>query len=149
MQTFKLFVNKPCSHFLESATGRLFKDLGILEHSQKAWQKTLSTSARGYLWVETNAPIYYTQTAEVLTPYSQLSKDAIVVAVKKLGIFYGNIRDYVVEKTPVVVATIEQYAPGLVDNVQSYSVAGYEAVKKHSGDYYQLTADYLKTKVFV
>lgn len=52
-------------------------------------------------------------------------------------------------KAPVVVATIEQYVPGLVDNVKSYSTAGYEAVVKYSGDYYQFSADYLKTKVFM
>lgn len=133
----------------ESATGKLFKDLGVLEHSQRAWQKTLSTSARGYLWLETNAPIYYSQTVEVCKPYSQLSKDFIIVAVKKAGLLYGNVREYIIEKTPVVLSTIEQYAPGLVDSVQGYASTGCEVVKKYSNDYYQLTAEYLKTKVFV
>lgn len=127
----------------------MFKDLGILEHSQHAWQKTLSTSARGYLWLETNAPIYYTNTIEFCKPYGQLSKDAFLIALKKASVLYENVKDYVVEKTPVVVSTIESYAPGLIDNVQSYTSAGIAAVKKYSYDYYSLTADYLKTKVFV
>lgn len=135
--------------FAESTTGKLFKDLGILEHSQHAWQKTLSTSARGYLWVETNAPIYYTKTIEVWKPYGQLSKDTIVIVTKKASVLYENVKDYVVEKTPVVVSTIEHYAPGLIENVQSYSSAGISAVKKYSYEYYSLTADYLKTKVFM
>lgn len=133
----------------ESATGRLFKDLGILEHSQRAWQKTLSTSARGYVWLETNAPVYYAQTIDVCKPYSQLSKDLITIALKKAAVLYGNVQEYVSEKTPVVVATIEQYVPGLVDNVQNYTSTGYAAVKKYTINYYQLTADYLATKVFV
>ncbi|XP_053615013.1 transmembrane protein 214 [Plodia interpunctella] len=136
-------------NFPKSATGKVLKDLGVLEHSQRAWQKTLSTSARGYLWVETNAPIYYAQTLEVSKPYIELSKDSIIFAYKKSLILYGNAKDYVIEKTPVVLATIEHYAPGLVDNVKGYASSGYEVVKKYSNDYYQFTSDYLKTKVFV
>lgn len=135
--------------FTESATGRLLNDLGVLEHSQRAWQKTLSTSARGYLWLETNAPIYYTLTVETCTPYVLLSRELVYLASKKVGVLYLNTVDYVAEKTPVVLATIEQYAPGLVDNVQSYTASGFEAVKKHSNDYYKLTTEYLTTKVFV
>ncbi|XP_034835337.1 transmembrane protein 214 [Maniola hyperantus] len=135
--------------FPKSTTGKLMKDLGILEQSQYAWQKTLSTSARGYLWLETNAPIYYTLTVEAVSPYAQLSKEALIVGSKKLGILYGNMRDYIVEKTPVVVSTIDQYAPGVIDTVQGYAISGFTAVRKYSNDYYQLTADYLKTKVFV
>ncbi|KAM3960329.1 transmembrane protein 214 [Aphomia sociella] len=136
-------------NFPKSATGKLMKDLGVLEHSQLAWRKTLSTSARGYLWLETNAPVYYTQTVEICKPYAQVSKDIFVIAIKKTGVLYGNVKDYVVEKTPVVAATIEQYAPGLIENVQSYASSGYEVVKKYSNDYYQMTAEYLKTKVFI
>ncbi|CAH0590493.1 unnamed protein product [Chrysodeixis includens] len=142
-------VSKAGGNFPKSTTGRLLNDLGVLEHSQRAWQKTLSTSARGYLWLETNAPVYYTLTVDVCKPYAQLSKDFAIIAVKKAGILYDNTKEYVTEKTPVVVATIEQYAPGLIDNVQSYTATGLEAVKKYSNDYYQLTADYLKTKVFI
>lgn len=125
------------------------KDLGILEPSQRAWQKTLSTSARGYLWLETNAPVYYAQTLEAVSPYAQLSKDAVIVASKRLGILYGNMKEYVQAKTPAVVATVEQYAPGVIDTVQGYAVSGFTTVRKYSNDYYQMAADYLKTKVFV
>lgn len=142
-------VSRVGGDFPKSATGKLFKDLGILEHSQKAWQKTLSTSARGYIWLETNAPAYYDQTIETCKPYGQLSKDVFLVTVKKLCLLYCNIHEYITEKGPVVVATIDQYAPGLVDNVQGYATSGYTTVRKFSTDYYQLTADYLKTKVFV
>lgn len=68
---------------------------------------------------------------------------------KKAGVLYTNTKDYVADKTPIVLATIEQYAPGLVDNVQSYTASGFGAVKKFSSDYYKLTAEYLTTKVFV
>ncbi|CAG9795904.1 unnamed protein product [Diatraea saccharalis] len=142
-------VSRVNGDFPKSTTGKLFKDLGILEHSQKAWQKTLSTSARGYIWLEMNAPTYYEQTVEVCKPYLQLSKDVFFITVKKVGILYGNVQEYVMEKTPVVVATIEQYAPGLVENVQSYAMSGYAAVRKFTIDYYQLSVEYLKTKVFV
>ncbi|CAH0401163.1 unnamed protein product [Chilo suppressalis] len=142
-------VSRVKGDFPKSTTGKLFKDLGILEHSQKAWQKTLSTSARGYIWLETNAPAYYEQTSEICKPYLQLSKDVFFITVKKAGILYGNVQEYVAEKTPVVVATVEQYAPGLIDNVKNYASAGYGAVRKFTIEYYQFTTDYLTTKVFV
>lgn len=136
-------------NFPKSATGRLLNDLGVLEQSQRAWQKSLSASARGYLWLETNTPIYYAQAADIAKPYGQLSRDAFTVGLKKAGILYGNIKDYIVEKTPVVVATIEHYVPGLVDSVVGYTTTGYEVLKKYSVEYYQFTSEYLKTKVFV
>ncbi|CAK1584254.1 unnamed protein product [Parnassius mnemosyne] len=136
-------------NFPKSKTGRLMKDLGVLEHSQKAWQKTLSTSARGYIWLETNTPIYYAQTVEICKPYSQLSKDVFILTMKKVGILYDNVREYVVEKTPVVVATIEQYAPGMIENIQFYTSYAFATLKKYVTDYYIWMAEYLKTKVFV
>lgn len=101
------------------------------------------------MWLETNAPVYYTNTVEVLKPYGQLSLDIATISVKKMGALYGNMKEYVVEKTPVVVATVEQYAPGVVDTVQSYAASGYSVVKKYSNEYYQITVNYLSTKVFV
>ncbi|KAH9631853.1 hypothetical protein HF086_014325 [Spodoptera exigua] len=123
-------VSRAGGNFPKSATGRLLNDLGVLEHSQRAWQKTLSTSARGYLWLETNAPVYYTQTVETCTPYVLLSREFAYVALKKIGVLYTNTKDYVADKTPVVVATIDQYAPGLVDNLQSYASTGFQTIKK-------------------
>ncbi|CAH2089269.1 unnamed protein product [Euphydryas editha] len=142
-------VSRVNGNFPKSATGKLLNDLGILEQSQHAWRKTLSTSARGYLWLESNVPIYYATTVETCKPYAQLSKEVFIVAVNKMGVLYGNMKDYVVEKTPVVVATIEQYAPGVIDTVQSYVVSGYTTFRKYSNDYYQATLEYLSTKVFV
>ncbi|XP_073954011.1 transmembrane protein 214 isoform X2 [Choristoneura fumiferana] len=142
-------VSRVNGNFPKSATGKLFKDLGILEHSQRAWQKTLSTSARGYLWLETNTPIYYSQAAEIAKPYSQLSRDFLTIAVKKAGVLYGNVREYVVEKSPVVAATIEHYVPGLLDSVKGYATTGYDFIIKYSNEYYLFTSEYLKTKVFV
>ncbi|XP_050674602.1 transmembrane protein 214 [Leptidea sinapis] len=142
-------VSRVGGNFPKSTTGQLLNDLGLLEQSQKAWQKTLSSSARGYIWMENNVPVYYTQFIEVSKPYAELSKDVYTIALKKTAIIYSNIRDYVQEKTPVVLASIENYAPGVIETIQVYSANGFNALKKYSNDYYQLTADYMKTKVFV
>lgn len=142
-------VSQANGDFAKSSTGKLFKDLGILEQSQQAWRKTLSSSARGYLWLETNTPVYYSNTVETLKPYGQLSLDIATISLKKICALYGNMKEYVVEKTPVVLETIEQYAPGVLDTVQSYVASGYNFVKKYSNEYYQITVNYLSTKVFV
>lgn len=124
-------------------------DIGVLEHSQKAWQKTLSTSARGYIWLETNTPVYYVKTVEACKPYLQLSKDVFIMTMKKACVLYENMREYVTEKTPVVVAAIDQYTPGLIDNIHACTLNGFVTIKKYFNDYYFLTAEYFKTKVFV
>ncbi|CAK1550700.1 unnamed protein product [Leptosia nina] len=142
-------VSRVNGNFPKSATGQLLNDLGLLEHSQTAWQKTLSTSARGYIWLEANVPIYYMQAAEFSKPYVQLSKDLYTIAIKKSGIAYSNVKDYVIEKTPVVVATIDQYMPGAVETVQMYFTTGVDTMKKYSNQYYQAAVEYLTTKVFV
>lgn len=72
-----------------------------------------------------------------------------MIALKKVSVIFTNGKEYVVEKTPIVLATIEQYAPGVVDTVGSYTSDGLAAVKKYSNQYYQLAGDYLKTKVFM
>ncbi|XP_041984319.1 transmembrane protein 214 [Aricia agestis] len=133
----------------KSATGKILNDLGILKQTQHAWQKTLSTSARGYLWLETNAPIYYVQTVEFTKPYAQLAKDVFIITSKKVGILYSNIKDYVSEKMPVVVATIEEYVPGAIETVQKHSCNAFSTLKMYSAQYYELTSNYLSTKVFV
>ncbi|XP_045521969.1 transmembrane protein 214 [Pieris brassicae] len=142
-------VSRVNGNFPKSTTGQLLNDLGLLEHSQKAWQKSLSSSARGYIWLETNIPIYYTQAVEFSKPYSQLSKDLFTIGVKKTGILYGNMKEYVIEKTPVVIATIDQYIPGTVETIQTYFVSGVDTIKIYSNEYYQVVAKYLTTKVFV
>lgn len=135
--------------YSESSTGKLLNDIGILEQSQRAWQKTLSTSARGYLWVETNAPIYYSQALEACKPYSQLSKDALIVAKKQICSWYTNLNSFFKEKRPVILATIEQYAPGLIDKINDFTMSCYETVVKYSSEYYRNALDYLGTNVFM
>lgn len=71
------------------------------------------------------------------------------IALNKAGILYGNVQEYISGKMPVVVATIEQYAPGLLDNIQSYVSTAWATIKTYSTEYYKYTVNYLSTKVFV
>lgn len=120
-----------------------------MEQTQQAWQKGLSTSARGYIWLETNAPIYYSQAAEVSKPYFELARDLVIVGGKGAKNFYYNIKEYVVEKAPVVHSTIEEYAPGLTDNVANAASKSWETVSKFGVNCYSYTSELLKEKVFV
>ncbi|GBP13949.1 Transmembrane protein 214-B [Eumeta japonica] len=142
-------VSRVGGNFPKSATGRLLNDLGVLEQSQWAWQKTLSASARGYLWVEDNAPVYYTQVSEFSKPYVELTRDVFKVVSARLCELYGNMKDYAIDKAPLVRSTIEEYVPGLADTVQGYATTSWSVVKKHSLEYYNITMRYLTTKVFV
>lgn len=142
-------VSKAGGEFPKSVTGRLLNDLGILEQTQHVWRKSLSTSAKGYIWLEENAPIYYHQAANISKPYIELARDVAIVGANNAVTLYGNLREYVVEKAPIVQAKVDDYVPGLVDSVASYSAEGWKFTKNTAINLYTISSEVLREKVFV
>lgn len=62
---------------------------------------------------------------------------------------YSNMKDYAVEKWPIVHSTIDQYIPGLLGAVCEYSSTAWNATKNFTAYYYQVIMTYLTTKVFM
>ncbi|XP_050295863.1 transmembrane protein 214 [Anthonomus grandis grandis] len=88
---------------------------------------------------------YYGQAKEFMKPYGALAGDLLQIGVN----IHDNAREafagFVDEKYPIVVASIDNYAPGLIDNTQ---VIFNDAFAK-SIHYYQSGVNYLQKEVFV
>lgn len=133
----------------ESNTGQMLESMGVLEQSQALWYKSLSYSARGYIWVENNVPYYYTVSVEFAKPYWELTKDMALIVSGQVAQLYSNIREYIVEKWPLVQDKIEEYVPGFLSTVQDYSAKAWDAVKNFTVTLYSSTSTYLKTRIFM
>lgn len=146
---FKLAARLTCDRFVlpESQTGKFTKI--ALEHSHCALSKTLAVSARGYKYLEKNAPPYFTAFSQSAKPYGELLRDLAIIVVNQVRQFYTLTKEYLEEKWPIVYSTIDGYAPGFLKAVQEYSSASWSTVKRLSIQYYDVTLSYLQTKVFM
>jgi len=84
---------------------------------------------------------YYMQVKEVAQPYGTLVCDMGKLSLNVLD----NARGFVSEKYPVVVASIENYAPGLIENTQSI----FKDTFANTVYYYQTSVNYLQKEVFI
>jgi hypothetical protein len=142
--------------FEATSTGKFMKDSGITGVVQKIWISTKLYSNKGLEYLEATSPEYYKAVVDFSTPYVKLAGD-VYLNIKAVSIrLYENVSNYYVEKTPVVVATIEYYVPGLLDSVQKNSVKGVELVKTYSALIAEQAVEnsakatrWLKTNVFV
>lgn len=82
-------------------------------------------------------------------PYIELGADFVKVGARNAVVLYGNIKEYVIEQAPVVQATIDQYVPGLVDNVVDYTKVGWDAAWHYTTEGYVYVDGFLKKKVLV
>lgn len=135
--------------FEKSTVGKLLKDAGALPHVEKAYVVTLKYSARGYQWAATNAPVYYNATSTVLAPYLEVTKDLGKIALNGGKNAWGATLAYLDSKLPIVVAFIEQYAPGLPKTVSNVVSNGWTNLKNITIKTYKLAVEFFKTKVFV
>lgn len=120
---------------------RTLKDIGVWEYGEKAWDG----AHQGLNWtrqrIEEYAPGYIDATGEVLHPYVELVRD--------LGVVSYNVGERmthkVAEKVPVVIASIEKYAPGLLDQIGET----WKLVSSSSLDYWNKSYKYITTEIFV
>ncbi|CAD7087521.1 unnamed protein product [Hermetia illucens] len=131
--------------FQKSVTGKFLKDAGALPYVETAWYTVMSNCARGYKWAEVNLPPVFAKACEVSKPYVDLSKDLLKIGCNTLTSVWENLKDLVARKGPVVTEFIEQYAPGLPQKIQDFSVSAWAT----SVEVYQNSCDFMKTKVFV
>lgn len=92
--------------FEKSATGKFLKDSGALPYVEVAWTKSLSTSARGFQWAESNLPIYANVTYVVLKPYGEFLKDLGIIGINSAKNGWTVTKRYVAVKTPIATAYV-------------------------------------------
>lgn len=135
--------------FAKSATGKFLHQTGTLPYVEVAFTKTMSTSARGYQWAEKNVPVYVNQTCTAVKPYTEFLRDAGIVGWNFVLGRCEAVKLVVLEKTPIVVNFIDQYAPGFPLKIQEFSISVWKGICSTSSYVYVSSCDFFKTKVFV
>nr|CAD7576433.1 unnamed protein product [Timema californicum] len=123
-------------------TGRFLNDIGALQYGEHAWSRTKHYSSKSYQWAEVNVPHYYKIVEVQAKPYVQQAVDLSLVLANQLQLWYGNIRQLVEEKTPVVVTWVEHYAPGLLGEVKTRSLATWDLTKSYAVLSWQYAREY-------
>lgn len=101
--------------FEESSLGKVLAQTGALPHVENAFFISLKYGARGYKWIEENAPIAYGKTKVVLEPYGEFAKDFGLTIINGGKKGWECTKTFVNEKTPVVLEFIDKYAPGMLN----------------------------------
>ncbi|KAJ8935396.1 hypothetical protein NQ314_012814 [Rhamnusium bicolor] len=125
----------------DSRTSNTLKEYGVCEYTHKV----IGKAKEGWTWVdariEDNFPGYHKAMVDFGAPYVQLFSDLV----KVVRTMFHNIKEIIVEKYPVVIQTVDAYAPGLID--QSHKTV--TNVYSTSILYYNRSVDYLRKEVFI
>ena len=108
--------------FEESSVGRVLKQAGALPHVENAWFVSLKYSARGYKFMQEQAPVAYGKTRTFLTPYCDFAKDLGLTAMNGAKKGWESTKIFVAEKVPVVIEFIDKYVPGLGQKIHDFVV---------------------------
>lgn len=136
-------------NFEESSVGRVLKQTGALPHVENAWFVSLKFSARGYKWVEENAPVAYAKTKTTLEPYCAFAKDLGITLLNGGKKGYENTKVFVSEKIPVVLQFIDSYVPGLGQKISDFVSNTCKGFCSITSNLWRRSIDFFKTKVFV
>ncbi|XP_053997222.1 transmembrane protein 214-B [Hylaeus anthracinus] len=140
----------------ESSTVKFLNRSGLLVHGQNAWIMVQGYSSKALEFIEASSPEYYKATVETCKPYIKLAGDLYLVMKNVSLKIYDNAIAYTEKKGPIVLQTIEYYAPGMLDEVRLRSYQGLELVKFYSNvcgekfiEYSRTTIQWLEHNVFV
>lgn len=135
--------------FEESSVGRVLKQSGTLPHFENAYFVTMKYSARGYKWTEENAPIAYSKSRTYMQPFCDFTKDLGLTAFNVAVKGWESTKLFAAEKTPVVLAFIDQYAPGWGQKIHDFVVNTSKGFCSLTCGTWKQTVDFFKTKVFM
>ncbi|EZA58370.1 hypothetical protein DMN91_006252 [Ooceraea biroi] len=115
--------------FEASKVGRFLKTSGIARYVEKTGAVIKSYWSAGHKAIKDSSPEYYKIVVDVCTPYVKLAGDVCLI-MKNVSIkLYNNSAEYVEKNVPVVLDTIEHYAPGAMEQIKSHSLQGLEFTK--------------------
>lgn len=133
------------SIFVESASGKFLKDTGALPYVEK----TLHYTALGYQWAEVNVPIHYKTAKDFIVPYVNFCGQLAKIGFNLLKDFVSNATELIKSKIPLVTNFIEQYAPGLPQKIQNFTISAWTVITDVTVSSYKSGCDFFKTKVFI
>lgn len=135
--------------FEESSVGRVLKQTGALPHVENAWFVSLKYSARGYKWVEEQAPVAYSKSRTFMQPYCEFAKDLGLTILNGAKKGWESTKVYVAEKTPVVIAFVDKYVPGVAQKTHDFVVNACKGFCSLTCNGWRQSMEFFKTKVFV
>lgn len=134
--------------FEESSVGRVLKQTGALPHVENAWFVSLKYSARGYKFVEEHAPVAYGKTKIFIQPYCEFAKDLGLTAINGAKKGWESTKVFAAEKTPVVADFVDNYVPGLSQNIHNFTVKAFSGLCNLTCGTWRSSVEFFKTKVF-
>lgn len=120
-----------------------------MPHVENAWFVSLKYSARGYKWLEENAPVAYNQSITFLGPYGEFARDVGIT------IFNGGIKgwdytkNFVSEKVPLTLEFIDKYAPGFGQKIGDFTSNAFKGFCSITCNVWRQSVDFFKQRVFV
>jgi hypothetical protein len=97
--------------FKASKTNKFLVDSGILLFLESVWQRIKFYGGTAFVWLETNVPIYYAKTCEVVGPYLTLFWQKLYA----LGVYIAEVtkpqRDWLYQKVPIVLEWLQEKWP--------------------------------------
>ncbi|CRK93980.1 CLUMA_CG007506, isoform A [Clunio marinus] len=135
--------------FEESSVGRVLKQTGALPHVENAWFVSLKYSARGYKWIEEQAPVAYSKTRTFMEPYCDFTKDLALTALNVAKNGWESTKIFFAEKTPVVISFIDKYVPGLGQKIQDFTANAAKGFCSLTCNGWRHSVEFFKTKVFI
>lgn len=135
--------------FEESSVGRVLKQTGALPHVENAWFVSLKYSAKGYKWAEVNVPPTYVKVKTYLEPHCDFAKDLGLTLVNGAKKLWASTKVYVAEKTPVVIAFIDKYSPGLGQKIHDGIANVFSTICSFLCSSWSHSVEFFKTKVFI
>ncbi|XP_072763950.1 transmembrane protein 214-A [Anoplolepis gracilipes] len=115
--------------FEASQIGKFLKTNGILKYIEKGWATIKLYWSAGHKAIQDSSPEYYKAIVDLSTPYIKLAGDLYLIIRNLLFKLYNNVASYVEKNIPIVFNTIEQYAPGVIEDIKSKSFQALEFVK--------------------
>ncbi|XP_029659643.1 transmembrane protein 214-A-like [Formica exsecta] len=142
--------------FEASQIGKFLKTNGILKYIEKSWATIKLYWSAGHKAIKDSSPEYYKAIVDLSTPYVKLAGDVYLI-IRNISVrLYSNVATYVEKNIPIVVDTIEHYAPGIIEEFKSKSCQALEFVKvsfiligEKVIEYSTTTIQWLEKNVFV
>lgn len=135
--------------FEESSVGRLLKQAGALHHVENAWFVSLKYSARGYKFVEEQAPFAYGKARTFMQPYCEFTKDLGLTSVNGAIRGWESTKLFAAEKGPAVASFFDNYVPGISQKIYDFTSKAFSGLCSLTCGSWRSSVEFFKTKVFM
>jgi len=139
--TFVFIDVKQNGGWSNSCTSKALNRTGVYDYTHKAYDCASECTHWVHNHIEDTFPGITESTIKHTTPYVELGRDLGIIGMN----VFNNAKEAAASRLPIVVDTIESYAPGLIGKTQEVAKTAWAT----SVTYFETGREYLLTKVFV